>query len=271
MKKTFKSAITLLTASMLVFSCNQQQNNPTAEPEEEQQETPREITYTTYSAGDSNDAYVIKMEVMLPERENDQAVEIIRKTLMGFFDAPNANDPQTALNREVQKLKIHYTENHNQMVEDGFWDENPPQLENHTSITHLSTYKDIMTFVVSNSVYEGGAHGGFNKAYMLFDLNTGDLISEKDFITNKSAVSNLLRTKALKEYTRENPEFDVFDKDNITANGNFFITPDSIVYQYSEYEIAAYCFGRPMFRLHKNEMKPYIKTDSPIYKYWFGE
>lgn len=269
MKKT--TPIALLTGAIILFGCNNRPQNPETVTPEENEEPAREITYTTYTAGDSNNAYVIRYEATLPELENDFAVENIRTALMSVYNVPNANDPQTALERHVQQSKIEFTEMHNEMMGDDIWDFEPPQLESRSSITHLSSNKYFSTYVVSSSFYGGGAHGGFNKSYMVFDNSNGKQITEKDFITNKSAVTNLLRTSALKQYIRDFPEFEVFEKDNITANGNFFFTPDSLIYQYGEYEIAAYCYGRPMFRLHKNEMKPYIKTDSPIYKYWFGE
>ena len=269
MKKT--TPIALLTCAIMLFGCNNRPQNPEPVMPEESEEPAREITYTTYSAGDSNNAYLIRYQATLPELEDDFAVENIRTTLMGVFNAPNANDPQTALERHMQQTKIEFTEMHNQMITDDVWDFDPPQLESCATITHLSSNKYFSTYVVSASYYGGGAHGGFNKSYMVFDNSTGKQITEKSFLTNKSAVTNLLRTTALKQYIRENSEFEVFDKDYITANGNFFFTPDSLVYQYGEYEIAAYCFGRPMFRLHKNDVKQYLNPDSPVYKYWFGE
>lgn len=256
---------------MLIFCCNQPKHKPTDEVYDEPEETVKEISFDTYSAGDSNEAYLISLEVMLPELENDPVVENIRRDIMGIFNVPNANDPQTVLNRQLQQKKVEFTEMHSELVGDGFYDDYVPQLEDRLTVLHLSHNKYFMTYVLSSYGYYGGAHGGGGKGYRLYDMATGNQITESGFLTNKSAVTNLLRTKALKEYTNENPGFEVFDKDNITAKENFFVTPDSLIYQFGEYEIAAYCYGRPTFRLHKNEVKPYTNPESPIYKYWFGE
>lgn len=274
MKKTTKHLIALTAAVLALFGCN---NNNSAEGYTDTgsivEETPQEIAYNTYSGGDSNQTYIVSMDITLPEKDNDEVVEAIRSQLLGIMDAPSAStDPQAIVNRKVQQKKIELTEMSSELT--SFLDDEEdyrPQLVFQMQLSHMSTNKYFMTFVLHGYEYGGGAHGGSGLSYLVFDMSTGKQISEKDITTNKSAITNLLRTTALREYKRNNPEFEVFEVDNITANGNFFITPDSLIYQYGEYEIAAYCFGRPTFRLNKKEVKPYINPESAVYKYWFGE
>lgn len=274
MKKTTKHLIALTAAVLALFGCN---NNNSAEGYTDTgsivEETPQEIAYNTYSGGDSNQTYIVSMDITLPEKDNDEVVEAIRSQLLGIMDAPSAStDPQAIVNRKVQQKKIELTEMSSELT--SFLDDEEdyrPQLVFQMQLSHMSTNKYFMTFVLHGYEYGGGAHGGSGLSYLVFDMSTGKQISEKDLTTNKSAITNLLRTTALREYKRNNPEFEVFEVDNITANGNFFITPDSLIYQYGEYEIAAYCFGRPTLRLNKKEVKPYINPESAVYKYWFGE
>ena len=274
MKKTTTHLIALTAAALALFGCN---NNNSAEGYADTgslvEDTPQEIAYNTYSGGDSNQTYIVGMDITLPERDNDEVVDAIRSQLLSIMDVPSAStDPQAIVNRKVQQKKIELTEMSSELT--SFLDDEEdyrPQLIFQMQLSHMSTNKFFMTFVLHGYEYGGGAHGGSGLSYLVFDMSTGKQISEKDITTNKSAITNLLRTTALREYKRNNPEFEVFEVDNITANGNFFITPDSLIYQYGEYEIAAYCFGRPTFRLNKKEVKPYINPESAVYKYWFGE
>ncbi|MBR4803855.1 MAG: DUF3298 domain-containing protein [Bacteroidales bacterium] len=273
--KAHRLAFFLIPATILFVGCNRQSTNIENTEDEDTEVSEKPITFQTFSAKESNNAIDIDFEATLPEPDGDQVLTNICTDLLSVFRySSSISDPQAILDRKLQEEKIRLTEIYNEMLESSLDDPfgyEVPQMTLYENISHVSSNKYFMTFAITDMMYEGGAHGGSGKTYKTYDMTTGYLLDENSFLTNKSAVSNLLRTKALKEYTRENPDFDVFDKDNISANGNFLITPDSIVYQFGEYEIAAYCYGRPAFRLNKNDVKPYIKPNSPVYLYWFGE
>lgn len=277
MKNTKKYLMALFAAAVVTFGCNRQPApDGDADTDTIAEAMPHEISYPTYSGGDSCKAYVVRISLTLPECEDNAVVESIRSQLLYMMGASSAaTDPQALVNRQVQQKKIELNEMSDEltsnMMEYADEEEYFPQLYHSLELAHMSTNSCFMTFVLHGYDYGGGAHGGSGLSYLVFDMSTGKQISEKDITTNKSAITNLLRTTALREYKRNNPEFEVFEVDNITANGNFFITPDSLVYQYGEYEIAAYCYGRPTFRLNKKDVKPYINPESTVYKYWFGE
>ncbi len=275
MKNTNKYLMALFAAAVVTFGCNRQPApDGNADTDTVAEEMPHKITYPTYSGGDSCKAYVVNISLTLPESEGDAVVESIRSQLLYLMGASSAaTDPQALVNRQVQQKKIELSEMSAELTDDmeEYEEEYFRQMYHSLELAHMSTNSCFMTFVLHGYDYGGGAHGMSGLSYLVFDMTTGKQISEKDLTTNKSAITNLLRTTAMREYKRNNPEFEVFEVDNITANGNFFITPDSLIYQYGEYEIAAYCYGRPTLRLNKKDVKPYINPESTAYKYWFGE
>jgi hypothetical protein len=126
----------------------------------------------------------------------------------------------------------------------------------------------------SSGVWEmfGGAmHPEWGSANYLFSLSTGDLITEDDILDkseeSRYAVARKLYS-LLKKYLDEEDDGDDVDV-SMMLNGNFSFTKDELVYSYEPYEVAYYAAGEPVLSLSKDWLKPYLKVDGLLYKYWF--
>lgn len=263
----------LLALAAVAVSCNHGANPRSQDGDDE--ESVKEITYQTFSAKDSNKYYVIDIQATLPVPDGDEVLQRITNSLLEDFNAsPTAYnpDPQAVIDRMFQEQKISFQNMKDEILE-SYTEEDDyfPQFDFRQSVHNVSQNKYFISFLLLGYIYSGGAHGASFAIHRNFDMQTGDAIADRDIFTDTVSVTKLLRTKGLRQYVKDNPDFEVFTTDAITANGNFIITPDSIVYHYGDYEIAPYCYGHPMFRLHKNDVKPYVRTESPVYKYWFEE
>lgn len=128
----------------------------------------------------------------------------------------------------------------------------------------------------NSAVWEmsGGAmHPEWGESSYVFDLSTGKTISEDDVFDNSNDSRTAIATKLyslLKAYLKE--EEDTEDVDvSMMLNGNFYFTKDEVIYRYAPYEVAYYAAGEPELSLMKDWLKPYLKVDGVLYKYWFKD
>jgi len=134
----------------------------------------------------------------------------------------------------------------------------------------LYNRNDIISFVVKNVNYEGGAHGSNSIYGYVIDLNTGKFITEDDFAGNnfKKNLSSLIVQKiATAKGLDSIPQLEDIGYDaveDIGPNGNFSLDEKGITYYFNEYEIAAYFVGITEVFIPYEELKPYITDDNPI-------
>ncbi len=126
----------------------------------------------------------------------------------------------------------------------------------------------------NSAVWEmsGGAmHPEWGESSYVFDLSTGKTISEDDVFDNsnesRTAIANKLYS-LLKAYLKEEETTEDVDV-SMMLNGNFYFTKDELIYRYAPYEVAYYAAGEPELSLSKDWLKPYLKVDGVLYKYWF--
>lgn len=129
----------------------------------------------------------------------------------------------------------------------------------------------------NSAVWEmsGGAmHPEWGESSYVFDLSTGKTISEDDVFDNSNESRTEIATKLyslLKAYLKEEDD-ETEDADvSMMLNGNFYFTKDELIYRYAPYEVAYYAAGEPELSLTKDWLKPYLKVDGVLYKYWFGK
>ena len=130
---------------------------------------------------------------------------------------------------------------------------------------------NLISFVVKNINYEGGAHASHSIYSYVIDLNTGKVLSEEDFagknykknlapiivqkIAAAKGLSNVSLLESVGGYTAIK---------DIVPNENFIIDEKGITYYFNEYEIAAYFVGITEVFIPYEELKAYITNDNPI-------
>ena len=108
--------------------------------------------------------------------------------------------------------------------------------------------------------------------YMIYDLQTGKKMTEKDIFSNVGKAKEVIE-KYIWEQTTEWQSGEEEDASQVTNedvfNGNYFLNEDKffVCYNSSVYFIP----GGIDIEIPKEALKPYLKKDGPIYRYWFGE
>ena len=129
---------------------------------------------------------------------------------------------------------------------------------------------NLVSFVVKNTNYEGGAHGSNSIYGYVIDLNTGKMLTEEDFagVDYKKNLSPIIAkkiatAKGLDDVSQlEDNGYNSLD--DIVPNENFTIDDKGITYYFNEYEIAAYFVGITEVFIPYEELKDFITDDNPI-------
>lgn len=105
----------------------------------------------------------------------------------------------------------------------------------------------ILSLALNHYEFTGGAHGNFFAMGYTFDLNTGDLLTLDKIITQGSllAISKICEKRILEIFEAESlSDAGMFeDYIDLTADQDFFLLSDALVFQFDPYEIAPYSMG----------------------------
>ena len=133
----------------------------------------------------------------------------------------------------------------------------------------LYNRNNLISFVVKNVNYEGGAHVSNNINGYVIDLNTGKFLTEDDFAGNnyKKNLSSIIAGKIAesKGLTDVSQLVDFgYTIEDIVPNENFTIDDKGITYYFNEDDIAAGFVGITEVFIPYEELKAYITDDNPI-------
>lgn len=265
---------TVAGLALTLFSCKSGQNDQNQETIIEDEEEYIPFEFESFQANDSCRASVISIEMKIPKANGNEAAGKIHDELLARLNDGKSTDKnaQDFIDDLLAMEKIEL----GTMFNDIFDPENPdfpPSLEYHASISPSFAEQDIIVFDIDCHGYMGGTHGFFQTTFLCYNKFTGERISLGEIFTNTSPVGKLLRTKAAKEYVKENnlddSEADMFYEDEVKLTDNFTVDRDYIYFQYDEYELGPSCIGLPLLKLSKNDVKQYVIPDSPVYKLWF--
>ncbi|MDR1161445.1 MAG: DUF3298 and DUF4163 domain-containing protein [Tannerellaceae bacterium] len=129
---------------------------------------------------------------------------------------------------------------------------------------------NLLCYSVTFENYTGGAHGSQTQTNVVLNLQTGEIVKEKDiFIEDfQDALALLLVDKIARQNEVENVKelesIGFFSADEIYPNGNFLVDEEGITYYFNEFEIAAYVVGITRVKLLYSDIKPLLRKDSPL-------
>ncbi|MDR0768947.1 MAG: DUF3298 and DUF4163 domain-containing protein [Dysgonamonadaceae bacterium] len=159
-----------------------------------------------------------------------------------------------------------------------FADEDYGNLEDESDFLYYMDLKNeityngngLVSFLVQNETFEGGAHGAHGVFGYVIDLNTGEYITEDAFaeVNYKKNVAEIIVRKIADANNVSDPaqleNIGYNSIDDIVPNGNFTIDEQGITYYFNEYEIAAYFIGTTKVFIPYKELEIFIADDSPI-------
>ena len=149
-----------------------------------------------------------------------------------------------------------------QMIKDQGYYENPQ-----TTITGYYEIKTnergILSIVLTNYAFSGGAHGLTIMKSLTFDVETGKLYSLKDLFKDGSNYVDVL-SEIIEEQIEERDIPLITEFDKIRSDQDFYIADKALVIYFQLYELAPYAYGFPQFPISVYEIQDIIKEDGPL-------
>lgn len=149
-----------------------------------------------------------------------------------------------------------------QMIRDQGFYENPQ-----TTITGYYEIKTnergILSLVLTNYAFSGGAHGITIMKSLTFDLETGKLYQLDDLFKAGSNYVDVL-SEIIKEQIEERDIPVITEFNKIRPNQDFYIADKALVIYFQLYELAPYVYGFPQFPISVYEIQDIIKEDGPL-------
>lgn len=126
----------------------------------------------------------------------------------------------------------------------------------------------LLTYEATRYLFSGGAHGLETTMCWVFDLATGNQLTEADiFIETYSESLVPLLTQLLEaDAAKRNLQLSDFWLPQLVSNGNFAITEDGVFYHFNPYDIAPYVFGSTRLFIPKETLLPLLKKGTLVYE-----
>lgn len=180
---------------------------------------------------------------------NPQTPEIIQINNIIGSGAKDANELKTILFQNLQE---------NDNMNENF---------NYESISNINVdYIDDKIIGFENYIYEyrGGAHGSYANNMIYFSLENAKELSNniKDLIKDENDKN--LKNLIMRKFNQINFTPQLVNNDDI-ALSSFRILDNGVEFYWGIYEIASYADGIISIHFDFNELKPFIRQDSPYY------
>lgn len=149
-------------------------------------------------------------------------------------------------------------------VDDSYDEENAMlfhfEFQREGRFTTACKARHLQTYAVAYNDYTGGAHGMNALICNVFDLTTGETVSEADLFAEgyQEGVSALLKT-ALDAFLEAQEEGEDLVFGAPEPNGNFSVSEEGVTWTYNPYEIAPYALGAIELTVSWSDLKPYLK------------
>ena len=123
----------------------------------------------------------------------------------------------------------------------------------------------LINIVLSHNAFVGGAHGYAGKRSLLFDIESGLPILNKNLFNNPQAFTKFAESKFREKYKISanaaiNDNSFMFESNVFQLPQTYFYTSKGFLLYYNVYEIASYAQGIFEVLIPYSEMKPYLKT-----------
>ena len=175
-----------------------------------------------------------------------------------FEEADGLSDVPAACRRWVEEQLGGFS------VEEGYDGENAWrfhfEFQREGRFTTACKARHLQTYAVAYNDYTGGAHGMNALVCNVFDLTTGETVSEADLFAEgwQDGVSALLKT-ALDAFLAAQEEGEDLVFGAPAPNGNFSVSEEGVTWTYKPYEIAPYSMGAIELTVRWTDLKPYLK------------
>ncbi|MDD3491325.1 MAG: DUF3298 domain-containing protein [Paludibacter sp.] len=140
--------------------------------------------------------------------------------------------------------------------------------QEHLTAVPLYESDKLLSYEATRYLFTGGAHGLETTMCWVFDVATGNQLTEDDiFVENYSDSLVSILTRLLEaDAAQRSLTLNDFWLKQLIPNGNFAIVEDGLYYQFNPYDIAPYAVGSTRLFIAKEELLPLLKKGTSVYE-----
>ncbi len=216
--------------------------------------------YFSISTKDLSDETLL----ILPVSGNDEANKKIVKCLIDDYSI-DADSVQSQLEGRF-----------NAYADDNYAEEGDEYHESELTAYPLNVLDGkYVAYILHSSLFWPGEqnHPQWGDVYFVFDMNTGETISQDDILDATQESRQTVGVKIHEELVNyAGNEEDIFaEAGSGLLNGNFVFDDKGLTFFYTPYEVGPYMLGEPEVFMSKEWLEPYLKKDGILYEYWFNK
>lgn len=108
--------------------------------------------------------------------------------------------------------------------------------------------------------FTGGAHGKTEIEHWIVDRNSGEVLDFNDvFVKGNDKELKSLNDKYLQDIFQDQDIKEILFNEDYEVSRDIYLTRKGVIFQYDQYEIAAYSYGSIEVLVPYKELKPYLK------------
>lgn len=115
------------------------------------------------------------------------------------------------------------------------------------------------------SYREMAAHGMTVVKSLTFDLNSGRVYQLEDFFRPDSGYIQYISKQIKRQIVQEDIPL-IADFNSIDENQDYYLSDKFLIIYFQLYEYTPYVYGIPQFHISLEELEPYFRNNSPLYR-----
>ena len=193
----------------------------------------------------------------VPQEVMDRINASIVENHILFDEANGSTDVPAAVRTWVDEMLSSSSLDAEEITEDNAWAYNW-SFDRSGAFTSGCKSRKLQTYTGTYNDYTGGAHGEFGIGCDVFDLTTGEILTEADLFIDDfySPLCDMLEDSVAANVSEEDQEM-LFGMPE--PNGNFSVSEEGITWVYNPYEIAAYASGVIELPVSWATLKPFLQ------------
>ena len=141
----------------------------------------------------------------------------------------------------------------------------PGQCETYVDYQIKYNQNNILSLVLINYEYAGGAHGSTVQTAYTFDLKTGQQFALKDLFKSGTDFTSILNNSIKAQLDERDLTSALFEPfKGINENQNYFLSNKGLVVYFNQYEILPYAAGMPEFTVYYSLLSNLLKAPEII-------
>lgn len=202
--------------------------------------------------------YSLNLEYVVSGLEKEVCDQINNTILTLAFDLEEAPGTveETAIRYRENLIDEYLTENSNPDPEGGIY-----SWGDEITGGFVQDWNGNKCYSMTYYTYRGGAHGLYTITYLVFNPQTGALLTEDDLFQEgyREPVSRIMQEN-LREAMKEDPyALESVWFDNVVPNGNFLPDENGVSWLFQPYDVAPYALGALSADVSWEQLKPYLK------------